>query len=296
MTKCDFTTATCLKGNNYMKKGGSQIWKKTSNGHLKVKDTHECRLGEEEMDYAFNTADYEDSCLFLGTDEREYIGDHAHSCANECVSCRCTAIESNATKIRPDNTQHGRTQLSQCLRQLSMCRRAIASSHSEILSLKECTSLLADELSSLRKLTDENLPVTITVENFTSKKANEEVFYSKPFYSHPRGYKMCLKVNPNALGECPSSHVSVFIKLLHGPHDDQLHWPFVGSVRIELLDQLTGRDHHCYQLLFHKEDRKFPGNHLGKTRFISHASLLGEGAGHACYLKDGRMYFRIRVF
>ena len=55
---------------------------------------------------------------------------------------------------------------------------------------------------------------------------------------------MCISVVPNGNDEGKGSHVSVFIKLLEGPNDESLHWPFLGTVELELLNQLADSGHH----------------------------------------------------
>ena len=65
------------------------------------------------------------------------------------------------------------------------------------------------------------------------------MFYSKPFYTSPRGYKMFIKVDVNECGAGNGTHVSVFTKILEGQYGDQLHWPFLGNITYELLNQLA---------------------------------------------------------
>ena len=41
--------------------------------------------------------------------------------------------------------------------------------------------------------------------------------------------------------DCEGSHLLVYLKILHGPHDDQLDWPLKGTFIIELLNQLEDK-------------------------------------------------------
>ena len=41
------------------------------------------------------------------------------------------------------------------------------------------------------------LPVELTMTNFARDKMHSDHWYSPPFYTHPHGYKMCLRVDAN---------------------------------------------------------------------------------------------------
>ena len=49
---------------------------------------------------------------------------------------------------------------------------------------------------------------------------------------------MCLKISPGP----SSTHLSLYIHLMHGQYDDDLPWPFRGTVRIKLLGE---EGNHC---------------------------------------------------
>ena len=61
------------------------------------------------------------------------------------------------------------------------------------------------------------------------KQANKK-WMSKPFYTHPGGYKMCLNVFANGIGKGKNSHVSVFANVMKGSFDIDLAWPFLGVI------------------------------------------------------------------
>ena len=60
----------------------------------------------------------------------------------------------------------------------------------------------------------------------------------------PCGYKMYIIVYPNGDDEAQGSHVSVYLRLLEGRNDESLHWPFGGTIKFELLNQLADDSHH----------------------------------------------------
>ena len=141
-------------------------------------------------------------------------------------------------------------------------------------------------------------PVDFTMDNFHLRKDEDDYWYSLPFYTHPRGYKMCLGVNANGWGHGNGTHVSLYVFLMQGEFDDQLKWPFQGHVTIQLLDQDGGTDHltktldMTAQSLATQRVTK-PGkamSALGFTFFITHSELLEP----ICpYLHQDTLQFRV---
>ena len=74
-------------------------------------------------------------------------------------------------------------------------------------------------------------PVLIVFDDFQQ----HTIWWSPPFYTQPRGYKMCLKVFPNGNRSGENTHISVYVNVLKGEYDDQLPWPFRGDFTIRLL-------------------------------------------------------------
>ena len=66
--------------------------------------------------------------------------------------------------------------------------------------------------------------VEITMSNFSEYHRSGKVWHSPPFY-YREGYKMCLSVYANGVGEGAGTHVSVGILLLREELDDRLEWP-----------------------------------------------------------------------
>ena len=77
--------------------------------------------------------------------------------------------------------------------------------------------------------------------DFQERKQRNDVWLGKPFYTHAKGYKMCLVVFANGIGEVQGQYVSVFVQLLEGEFDNDLPWPFQGSVTVLLLDTRFNR-------------------------------------------------------
>jgi regulator of replication initiation timing len=115
-------------------------------------------------------------------------------------------------------------------------QKQLAKLETHIQELKAENSMLKEELKKLSTHVH-IMPVQFVVNDFTDIKKKEEEWISQPFYTHPRGYKMCLTVIPAGDGEGEGSHISVFIAPLRGEFDSELNWPFLGSMTVTLLDQ-----------------------------------------------------------
>ena len=86
------------------------------------------------------------------------------------------------------------------------------------------------------------VPTEFIMPKFEIRRQTGEQWNSKPFYTHPQGYKMRLMVDANRNGE--GTYISVFVILVSGEFDDCLKWPFRGSITIQLLEQEGANRHH----------------------------------------------------
>ena len=96
-------------------------------------------------------------------------------------------------------------------------------------------------------------PFEIIMPEFVKHKAAGDIWYSKPFYSHQRGYKLCLAVHVNGQGDANGKAISVFIHLMRGEYDDELVWPLQGNTTVYLLNQFKDEGHHKMYLILHKK-------------------------------------------
>ena len=139
-------------------------------------------------------------------------------------------------------------------------------------------------------------PCKIIMPDFSDLKDDEHVWNSHPFYTHSRGYKMCIKVYANGAGDLADTHVSVFVYLIQGEFDDELKWPFRGDITIQLLNQ-TGvgghreRTTHFTNEASDKNAGRKAGGEKGRSkgfnRFIAHTELRPR------YLRNDQLQFCI---
>ena len=99
--------------------------------------------------------------------------------------------------------------------------------------------------------------------NFDEFRKERDTWYSPHFYTHPRGYKMCLSVDANGIGSSEGTHLAVFVYMMRGEFDDQLKWPFRGGVTIKLVNQEEeDRDHVVETISF---TRSTPDKHCERV-------------------------------
>ena len=145
-------------------------------------------------------------------------------------------------------------------------------------------------------------PVDIKMTHFTKHKLKRDEWFSPSFYSHNGGYCMCIRVDANGNGDGENTHVSVFAYLKPGANDDNLQWPFRGSVGISLLDQRSA--HHINKTItFTDSDgdnitgRVVSGtvarDGRGRHTFIAHTDLQYNKLSGTEYLTHDTLHFRI---
>ena len=136
--------------------------------------------------------------------------------------------------------------------------------------------------------------ITFKLAKYSEEKACSLEYCFEPFFTSPTGYKICFFIYLNGGGEGVGTHISVFIKILHGPYDDQLEWPFCGVFKVELLNQLADCNHHSMSIPYSKANNHQPGeNGLGYNVFIDQSKLTFDSFRNVCYLKDDVLFFRV---
>ena len=90
---------------------------------------------------------------------------------------------------------------------------------------------------------DQVVPVIVKISEYTKKKRDKVEIFCDPFYTHNKGYKVCLCVYSRDYGNrYTHTHLSVY--LMKGPYDDQLRWPLNGHCEVKLLNQIGDSKHH----------------------------------------------------
>ena len=150
-------------------------------------------------------------------------------------------------------------------------------------------------------------PWVIKVDGFQERKETDVAWFSDPVYSHFGGYKMGVRVHTNGSGQAKGAYVSVYIYLMRGDNDDNLKWPFRGTIEVSLLNQLMDGQHLTKQLWsppdvgLHKPSQRVTEGERarfghGQSKFISHQKLRYCGSKNRQFLKDNALFLRVDCF
>lgn len=134
------------------------------------------------------------------------------------------------------------------------------------------------------------VPLKFTLDDYASRHTRKEMgWYSPAFYTHARGYHMCLLVDVGGpAGQAKGVFLSVFLNITKGDYDSHLSWPFRGKVVITLLNQGADKsEDHVEVIRYHettpvatsgrvREEGKM-SKPWGKGRFIRHDELVSKG-------------------
>ena len=161
-----------------------------------------------------------------------------------------------------------------------------------VAALKEVNYKLEENSQTLKK----GEPIIFSVSKYWKKKVRNETFTCTPFYTHPNGYRMAVKVDANGTGAAKGTHVSVCAVLVRGKYYTTPRGPFVGTVTFALLNQLEDKNHHTETSSIDVERNTRAGiTHWGLFSFIPHSALGLDQVKNTQYLSDDTLYFRVLV-
>lgn len=139
-------------------------------------------------------------------------------------------------------------------------------------------------------------PYYFTVSNFALHKQGGTQWTCPAFFSHVGGYKMAIEVSANGEGVGRDTHVSVYIRIMHGEYDDILRWPLRASVTIQLISQSGNEAHYemtTPQYEWSRVTNGVVGVGWGWDKFIPHVNLGYDAVRRTEYLKNDRLNFRV---
>ena len=304
IASCQFALVPCPNKCREDKGAGELLLiKKDLDRHLNMKcpkRAYDCFYCGEEGTFASITEDHEKLCkkkIIACPNKRsgcslsmkqEKIKEHVSSnCKFAEVACVYESLGCGVRMLRKDIVEHqendDKVHLHLMLKSLSL--------------LKEQHEVLLEQHETLLEqhetLSDEVVIFQLT--GYANKKEKNEIFYSKSFYTHPGGYEMSSIICANGHGAGKGTHVSVFTELLDGCYDNQLHWPFLGTVTVELLNQLGDYNHHRLVIEHDAGENMRVGTSKGYSKFLPHSALSHNPATNTQYLLDDTLYFRVSV-
>ena len=107
---------------------------------------------------------------------------------------------------------------------------------------------------TMSKLGGQICPIILEMSGFNELKKNNVIWCSDHFYTHEMGYKMCIHIYPTGHGIGKDTHLSWYLFLVRGPHDDKLLWPLKEKIGIKLLNQISDNQHHSATVAYYKYD------------------------------------------
>ncbi len=223
---------------------------------------------------------------------------HAHlsTCQYQEVACKYSEFGCKTMPFRKDLQEHENDD-----------NTHLRIAMTTVLKLKK-QCMLNTQLDCFNVKNPSGVASIFKIPSFKEKKGNNVEFLSNPFYTHPRGYKMVISIDANGYGDNKGTHVSVWVYLMRGEYDDQLEFPFKGTIKFELLNQLEDKNHHCKSYT-HDGTRNSSKRVIDQERsdegsdvptFISHRLLEHSSANYyyqynCQYLQDDCLVFRISV-
>jgi len=243
----------------------------------------------------------EEGCTWKG--KARGILTHGKKCSYEKVDCDYRDIGCTKMIYRKDLKDHIK----------ESAEEHLALSVVELKNLRHFTHQLmmggivrswSMQLGALANMTatsgDLVCPVIGKVPEYGKKKRDAEEWYSNSFYSHDKGYKMCICVDCSGDDDAKGTHLSVFLCLMKGPHDDKLAWPLREKFQVKLFNQISDCEH--YSDIMDYSDAEFDiagrvidggrGKGWGSPKFIFNEDLT-EVTPTCQYLKDDCIFFQV---
>ena len=258
----------------------------------------------------------------VGSVPREAMEAHRKECPLEMIQCEYYSVGCEVRLARKDQEKHDnekmkehlmmtnheltdtKAQLAAALRQTADLTAVLMNAQlgsNTAVSHANIRSIHLDSIAAISKCGNQVCPVTFKIPEYDTKQENKINWYSDPFYTHNKGYKICLRVDAAGNRNGEGTHLSVFLHLMKGPHDDELTWPLRGEFEIKLLNQISDSEHYSKILNFdeasiHCTGRIREGGRSkkgwGKPQYTSNADL-NKVTTTCQYLKDDCLFFQV---
>ena len=238
------------------------------------------------------------------TMERGKMKHHLDDCDYTIIPCKYENIGCDVELKRKDMPAHeendDKVHLHQALGTVVKLQDNLQSASDTITALQGKVATLQGDMKStqdiLQSVTRTGKPLIFKLTEYQKKKDNNEITMSPSFYTSPAGYHVRLIVCANGERDGEQTHVSVFIEILKGEHDNILKWPFIGTYVFELLNQLEDKNHLTMTANIVSENQAKVGEYAqGYLQFIPHSKLCNDPSNNTQYLKDDTLYFRVTV-
>ena len=236
--------------------------------------------------------------LIMGTRKLSVINDIHHELISVKDELSSTKNELAGTKTELAGTK---AQLDTALKQIRNLTILVNAQLSPKTNSAAIRTVQLDAIVGLFKIGCRVCPVTIKMSAYSNKRRNNVEWYSDAFYTHNRGYKMCLRVDAGGISTGRGTHLSIYLYLMKGPHDDTLRWPLRGQFEIRLLNQISDSYHYMTTVAYDDQTnddaagRVVVGSRVhgrGKHQFISNENLYRATPVYQ-YLKNNCLFLQV---
>ena len=166
------------------------------------------------------------------------LSDHQSICEFEEVSCKYAGIGCGKQPLCKDLEQHEKDDAFH----LHLALERVNGLQGTVTEVQNTVN----ELQKEQKF--HNVVTVFKFPEYHQHQSSQQTWYSPAFYTSPGGYRMCIRIS------VLDTSVSVFVHLMQGKNDDNLPWPFTGTVTITLLNQLGDENHHALTFSFPHAD------------------------------------------
>ncbi len=136
-------------------------------------------------------------------------------------------------------------------------------------------------------------PPLLTMVNIEHKKG--DFWFSPPVYTHPQGYKICLKVEIVPWGN-QSHQMTTYIHFMKGQFDDFLTWPFKGAISIRIVDQVKGQGHREFKSKYTTDNeccQRVVSNEIARHGQEAINTIIYDGNDTSKFHKNDTIVFHI---
>lgn len=247
--------------------------------------------------------------------KRRKLSCHLDQCPMELIDCEFSHVGCTARLQRVKMANHTRQGVEAHLsrtctvvrQQADALQEQTAMLQAQAAALQEQTAVIATLQQQVKELGAHLKPEALdqrpfippppfTMTDFEEHRDADDTWYSPPFYSSIGGYKMCLIVNANGAQVGQSTHLSVFVCLMRGEHDDDIPWPYEGVITFQLVNQRGDWGHRKLSYSFVadrvRESDPVPIG-LGFAQFFPHPALYFNRPTNTEYLKNNSLKFQV---
>ena len=140
-------------------------------------------------------------------------------------------------------------------------------------------------------------PFEFTLFDYKENKEREDSVYAPPWYTHPGGYKLQIRLWPMGLAHASGTHLTLYFYLLKGQNDSMLKFPASFTVTLELLNQHRDQCHYTKKLTSLAIRKEMIANDImpiiADFQFIPNVNLIWNEHKQTQFLKYNCLKFRI---